>query len=464
MSSVSAYTLRRRAKLLASVLTSLAIAWMLIGTSVAEEPAASPAPAASPPSVQTSPSAAPAVAAPGPADAAATPAATPDAGTAAASLQKAKIVYLGKAYPEPLPLSYAERPITDKGIQGARLYIKEANQSGGFVGMGFDLVEAIVPANGDVVAKAKEILKDGDALIVADLEPADLIAVADLPEAKNSVIMNIRSSAEVLRQELCRQNVFHIIPDWAMRADALAQYLIVKKWPRWFVIRGDSPADKDYLAMIQRAAKRYGGKIVEERVYSFPPGARNLDSGYQQVQGQIPMTTQGAAAHDVIWVIDTDDNFGDYLPYRTSEPDLVVGTQGMQALAWDRSYTEYGAMTFQNDLLKRAKRDSTERDYTAWIGVRALTDAAMRSGKTDAQDIKKYLLSDDFNLEGHKGLALTFRSWDHQMRQPVILGGTRTPVSKSPQEGFLHEKNLTDTLGFDEPETKCKLLTEGNAK
>jgi hypothetical protein len=26
----------------------------------------------------------------------------------------------------------------------------------------------------------------------------------------------------------------------------------------------------------------------------------------------------------------------------------------------------------------------------------------------------------------------------------------------SPQEGFLHEKDVMDTLGYDEPETKCK--------
>jgi ABC transporter substrate binding protein (PQQ-dependent alcohol dehydrogenase system) len=418
--------------------------FMVTGPLRAQQPPATPA---APAAVTATPPAAPA-AAPAPAAEAAAPDQAP---------AKLPIVYLGKAYPEPLPLSYAERPIRDKGIQGARLYIKEANQSGGFVGMAFDLVEAIVPAKGDVVAKAKEILKKGDALIVADLEPEDLLAVADLPEAKNSVIMNIRSSQESLRQEQCRQNVFHIIPDWAMRADAIAQYLIVKKWPRWFVIHGDSAADKDYLAQIQRSAKRYGGKIVEERVYDLPPGARNLDSGYQQVQGQIPMVTQGAPTHDVIWVIDTDDNFGDYLPYRTSEPNLVVGTQGLQATAWDKSYTEYGAMTFQDDMLKLAKRDSTERDYTAWIGVRALTDAAMRSGKTTVPEIKQYILSDEFNLEGHKGLAMNFRSWDHQMRQPIILGGgTRTVVSKSPQEGFLHETNLTDTLGYDKPETKCK--------
>ena len=50
-----------------------------------------------------------------------------------------------------------------------------------------------MPANGDVVAKAKEILAKGDAFIIADLEPKDLLAVADLPEAKNSIIINIRS-------------------------------------------------------------------------------------------------------------------------------------------------------------------------------------------------------------------------------------------------------------------------------
>jgi ABC transporter substrate binding protein (PQQ-dependent alcohol dehydrogenase system) len=422
------------------VALSLLTIWVSSGVLLAEEPRA-------PAMVAEKPTAAPSAPAQG------VEAAAPDTPATA----KVPVYYLSKRYQEPLPLSYAERPIPDKGLQGARMYAKQANKSGAFVGMGFDLIEVIVPENGDVVAKAKEILKKGDALIVADLEAADLLAVADLPEAKNSIIMNIRSSGEVLRQEECRPNVFHIIPDWAMRADALGQYLIVKKWPRWLVIRGDSAADKDYLAQVERTAKRYGGKIVQEVVYPYPPGSRNLDSGYQQVQAQIPVVTEQTPDHDVVWVIDTDEFFGDYLPYRTYKPDLVVGTQGLQAVAWDKSYTEYGAMTFQNDLFKLAKRDATERDYTAWLGVRALTDAAMRAGKTTVPEIKEFILSKDFNLEGHKGIALNFRPWDHQMRQPVILGGgTRTIVSKSPQEGFLHEKNVTDTLGFDEPETKCK--------
>lgn len=394
-----------------------------------------------------------------PAAAPAAPAAAPAAPAAPAARAKntVGIHYLGKEYEEPLPLSYAEKPITDKGVQGARLMLKEANQAGNFVGYGFTMDEAIVPEDGDVVAKAKEILAKGDTFIIADLEPADLLAVADLPEAKNSVIMNIRSSATALRQEQCRSNVFHIIPDYAMRADALAQYLIWKKWPKWFVIRRDTPQDQDYLAQVQRSAARFGGKVVDDKVYDLPPGARNLDSGYQQVQSQIPMETEGAPEHDVAWVINSDDDFGDYLAYRTSTPRPVVGTQGLQATAWDKSYTESGGMHFQNAIPRLAKRQPVERDYTAWLGFRAIADAAMKSGTTAPQEVKAYMLSDQFKLEGFKGQAMSFRTWDHQMRQPIILGGgTRVPVSTSPQEGFLHPTNITDTLGFDEPETKCK--------
>jgi ABC transporter substrate binding protein (PQQ-dependent alcohol dehydrogenase system) len=381
----------------------------------------------------------------------------PKAAEAETATNAMTVIYLGKEYEEPLPLSYAEKPITDKGIQGARLMLKEAKQAGNFVGHDFELIEAIVPEDGDVVAKAKELLKGGDAFILADLEPDDLIAVADLPEAKNSIIMNIRSSATALREELCRINVFHVIPDYAMRADALAQYLVWKKWPRWFVIRRDTPEDQDYLAQVKRAATRFGGKVVGEKVYDLPPGARNLDSGHQQIQTQMPMVTEGASDHDVMWVINSDDDFGDYLMYRTHLPRPVVGSQGLQATAWDKSYTESGAMHFQNAIPRLAKRAPVERDYTAWLGFRALSDSAMKSGKTTPQELKTYLLSDDFKLEGFKGQAMSFRSWDHQMRQPVILGGgTRVPVSTSPQEGFLHPTNITDTLGFDKPESKCK--------
>ncbi|MEG6509047.1 ABC transporter substrate-binding protein [Methyloligella sp. 2.7D] len=367
-----------------------------------------------------------------------------------------KVVYLGKKYPEPPPLTIAEDIVTDKGIQGARVGIDDNNRTGQFTGQEFELVEAIIPADGDIVAKAKEVLKDGDALIVADLEPKDLLAVADLPQAQGSVILNIRDSDDKLRQKQCRYNVFHIIPSWAMRADAVAQYLIVKKWPRWFLIKGKAPSDEAFAKATERSAKRFGGKIVEDRVYKFETGSRRLDSGHQQVQSQMALATQGAPEHDIIWVADTQDGFGEYLMYRSYTPRPVVGTQGMRPVAWDDSYTEYGGMAFQRALRDKAHRKAVERDYTAWLAIRAIGEATVRSGKTAVKDLRDYMLSDKYKVAGFKGEAMNFRSWNHQLRQPVLLAGQRTIVSVSPQEGFLHPKYLTDTLGFDERESLCE--------
>jgi ABC transporter substrate binding protein (PQQ-dependent alcohol dehydrogenase system) len=367
-----------------------------------------------------------------------------------------KIVYVGKRYPEPLPLSLLDKPLTDEGVQGARLAVKENNMTGRLVEQHFELVEVVAKANEDVVPLVRAELANGQNLIVADLEPSDLLAVADLPEAKGAVIFNTRSSSDELRQESCRVNIFHIVPNWAMRADALAQYLSWKKWRRWFVIYGNTPGDKEYLAAIRRAAQKFGAKIVAERSYEFDAGSRRTDSGHQQIQTQMPMLTQGVPDYDVIFVADVGEAFGDYLLFRTYEPRPVVGSQGLQAVAWHRAFEQYAGTQLQNRFEKQAARFMTERDFTAWLGVRVVGEAVTRTARNAAADVNAYILSKDFEVAGFKGVGLTFRSWDHQMRQPMLLSGPRTLVSISPQDGFLHQKFLTDTMGFDEPETKCR--------
>jgi ABC transporter substrate binding protein (PQQ-dependent alcohol dehydrogenase system) len=366
------------------------------------------------------------------------------------------IHYLTKVYAEPAPLSLVDKMLTDNGLQGARLAIKDNNKSGAFLGQTYELIEDLVPYDGDVVAKAKEILSKGPAIIVADLEGKDLLAVADLPEAKSSIIFNVRLSDDALRGEQCRANIFHVAPSSSMRADALAQYLTWKKWPRWFLIRGTAPSDTDYVAAVERAASRFGGKIVEERKYTFEASNPRTDSGHQQVQTQMPQLTQGAPEHDVVWVADTVELFGEYVPYRVYDARPVVGTQGLIAVAWHRSYEQYAGMQMQNQFERFAKRVMTERDYSAWIAVRAVGEAVMRSSKTEVPAIRNYLLSDRFTVAAFKGEGLSFRRWDRQLRQRMLITGARSLVSMSPQEGFLHPKFLTDTLGYDEPETKCK--------
>lgn len=93
-------------------------------------------------------------------------------------------------------------------------------------------------------------------------------------------------------------------------------------------------------------------------------------------------------------------------------------------------------------------------------GSRSIGEAATRTGSTDPDELVAFMRGPEFGLGAFKGQALTFRDWDGQMRQPILLAGPRMLISVSPQDGFLHPGSLLDTLGDDRPESACRL--DGN--
>jgi ABC transporter substrate binding protein (PQQ-dependent alcohol dehydrogenase system) len=385
------------------------------------------------------------------------------AGVAPASAQSASagvteipIAYISEAVAKLPPLSLVDPDTTDQGLLGARLGIEDNNTTGRFTGQHFSLAETVLPAGGDVAGAFRDLVAGGQKLFVADLPAAALLAIAELPEAKDTLIFNVRAKDDALRGASCRANVLHVIPSYAMLADGLAQYLLWKRWTEWFLVVGAGPDDELFAAALRRAAKRFSAEIVEERVYDADPGARRSESGHVQIQKQMPAFTQGVE-YDVLVVADVRDAFGQYLPYRTWLARPVVGTQGLVPLAWHRSLEQWGATQMQNRFTDATGRWMSERDDAAWVAVRAISEATTRTKASDFAAIAAYIRSDQFGVAGFKGLALTFRDWDGQMRQPILLAEARTLVSVSPQEGFLHESNELDTLGVDRPESACRM-------
>ncbi len=386
--------------------------------------------------------------------AAAAPAAAQDTPAGVANIP---IAYITERVKELPPFSLVDQPTTDNGLMGARLGIEDNNTTGKFTKQKFTLDEAVVPAGGDVVAAFRDLLAKGHKFFIADLPAAQLLAIADVPEAKDTLIFNVQAKDDALRGEQCRANVLHTMPNYAILADGLAQYLMWKRWASWFLVVGTGDDDKLFAAALRRAADRFSATIVEERVFDATPGSRRTDTGYAQIQKQMPTFTQGVDDYDVLVVSDERDAFGEYLQYRTWDARPVVGTQGLVPTAWHRSQEQWGATQMQNRFTKFAGRWMTERDYAAWLAVRSISEATTRTNKTDYASVNAYIRGSDFGVAGFKGQKLTFRDWDGQLRQPVLLTGPRTLVSVSPQEGFLHEFSELDTLGFDRPETTCKL-------
>jgi ABC transporter substrate binding protein (PQQ-dependent alcohol dehydrogenase system) len=375
---------------------------------------------------------------------------------AAADALKVPIGYLARA--ERIEaISLVERPAADDGIAGAQLAIQDNNTTGKFLDQSFSLETIRLNARDDPVAAAMQLAGRGISLFITDL-PADiLLKVADAGRERGLIFFNAGASDDHLRQEDCRADIVHIAPSRSMLADALAQYLVWKRWRRWFLVVGSHDADKLYAAALRRAAGRFGAKISQERVFEDTGGARRSDSGLAQIQSQIPMFTQSAPDYDVLVAADESQIFAPYLPYRTSEPRPVAGSAGLVPTSWDASHDQWGAIQLQNRFRRSFSRRMTALDMQAWTAARVIGEAVEHVQSAEAQRILDFIKGPDFALAAFKGRKLTVRDWDLQLRQPILLADGRVIVSVSPQEGFLHQYSELDTLGIDRPETKCRL-------
>jgi ABC transporter substrate binding protein (PQQ-dependent alcohol dehydrogenase system) len=348
-----------------------------------------------------------------------------------------------------IEIVYLSTPGHDQAIAGVRVGIADDNGTGRFLGQSFRLNEV-------AVSDEKVETDPSWSLIVADLLAPQLLALADLPAMHDATILDVATADDALRQQSCRANVLHILPSRAMLADALMQYLVVKNWRRIMLLVGNEPGDALYAEAIRRAAKKFPVSIVADRKWSFNPAAQQADTGHFQVNAEVAEATRGED-YDVLVVADEAGNFGGQLAYRTDKPRPIAGTQGMTPTAWSPVFDEYASTQLQNRFQRKAHRPMTARDYAGWLAARAIGEAATRSGKTDPQAIGTYMRSSGFELAGYKGAPLSFRPWDGQLRQPVLLVDDRSLVSISPQPGFLHQFDELDTLGVDQPETQCRL-------
>ena len=287
------------------------------------------------------------------------------------------------------------------------------------------------------------------AAVIVDLPTAWTLAAATSSSAAKLVVLNAGNPADALREQDCRPNLFHTLPSERMAADALAQHLISRKWQRVLLLAGPTPDDAARLLVVQASIKRYGLKVAALRPFKLSADPRERDLAN-------PLLLTGNADYDAIWVVDAEREFARALPYRTALPRPVVGDAGLLAEAWSPRFERYGAPQLSRRFQRANQRPMTGIDWAAWQAAKAVLQAAMTSPTAPPAKAMQALTQPDFTLDGFKGVRLSFRAWDRQLRQPLMLTDGMGVIATAPVEGILHPKNVLDTLGADAPEKLCK--------
>ena len=363
-----------------------------------------------------------------------------------------KIVYLDRDQ-DP----FYESTLGDDGVArvgpsspfaGAELALKDIRAIGRAAGVSFQLEHRTLAPEEDAASAAARASEEGAIALILDLPEADFVAVAKALIPTKIAIFNIRHNSDLLRKDLCATHVFHIIPSASALSDALAQFVVRKNWRKVLMLVGPLPEDERLAASFAASAKKFGARIVDSKSFVYGNDPRKRE--------QINVALLSADAdYDVVFVADSSRDFGRFVPYRLSRPRLVIGTEGLEASAWSPLSEREGAPQVNHRFEREAHHGMSDMDWSAWMAVRAVADGVSRHAARSASDLVVVLSSDDLSLDLSKGIPGSFRSWDRQLRQPIMLHSADAVIDYAPLEGFLHEHSTLDTLGLAENEVTC---------
>jgi ABC transporter substrate binding protein (PQQ-dependent alcohol dehydrogenase system) len=357
--------------------------------------------------------------------------------------------------PRHQPIRASERLILrprEHPFVGAKVAIDEAQALSRVLKIDFAL-ERITVKSAEALAAALVQAHEarGIQFFIVDAPAEAFRSLAAAVKGRDLMLFNATAPDDSLRRELCAPEVVHTLPSLAMTMDGLMQHLVARKWRDVLVLEGPASADAAMVKSFESSAKKFGARIAAKR--AFKPGA---DPRERELNNPLLLTALNRD-YDVIFVADEAFDFARTLPYRTSRARPVVGSIDLEPVAWHWTWERHGGPQL-NARFQRASggRPMDGQDWAAWIAVKMVTQATLRVRAADFKAQRAFILGGN-GFDGYKGMAVSVRPWDQQLRQTVLLATPNAVVASAPVEGFLHRANTLDTLGDDEQETPCKL-------
>jgi ABC transporter substrate binding protein (PQQ-dependent alcohol dehydrogenase system) len=338
----------------------------------------------------------------------------------------------------------------NRPLPGAEIAIRESRILSRALKMKFSLQKSVGKSAAELVSEVERMSAGGVRYFLVDADANVLDALAKSTAGKNLLLFNISEPSDVLRASGCQVQLMHTLPSYAMRTDALAQMLIANNWRKALVLKGPLAEDAAYAAAFHASSRRFGVKITTTQDFVLSNDPRERGKNNVKL-----MTAQDD--YDVVFIADIEGEFGRYVPYQTNRPRPVIGTEGLVAEAWHWSWERHGAPQLNQRFENHAKRRMTGPDWAGWVAIKAIIESIVRTKTSEFKIVRAYLKGAAMTLDGYKGTPSSFRPWDNQLRQPILLRTHNAVIERAPLKGFLHPIENMDTLGFDRGDRKCRL-------
>lgn len=373
----------------------------------------------------------------------------------AAAPQHVKITFVQvDGDPRYAPIRASDRIVLkapEHPFAGAQVGIDEAAPLVRLLNTDFTLDRIEMKSPADVAQAVLQAADAGTHFFLIDAPAEAYRPLAAAVRGRDLLLFNVSEPDDALRRDLCAAEFVHVYPSRAQFMDALVQYVVSRKWNNLLELQGPSPDDAAMTAAFEHSVQKFGAHIVAQR--KFKPGTdpRNREQNDPALLSAINRD------FDVAFVADSDFDFARTVPYHLVRPRPVVGSIDLEPAAWHWTWDHNGAPQVNSRFEKRSDgRRMAGADWAAWVAVKMIVQSVLHTRSADFSTQRAFILGAG-SFDGDKGLAVSVRAWDHQVRQAVLLATPYEVVASAPIEGFLHQTNELDTLGDDQPESACHL-------
>jgi branched-chain amino acid transport system substrate-binding protein len=369
-----------------------------------------------------------------------------------------------------IPQSGFLSPMGEYMINAAKLAVEEINAAGGVLGRQLQLVPEDDQNPGVAVQKATKLIQQEkvDAL-VGTVSSAVCLAVMEVADRSKMLLVNTGSNSDEIRGKRCNFYTFSVEGSNSQYVNTIGRYLIKQKqYKRWYFLTSDYAFGHDLLRVSRMLLKKMGGTEIGSEL--IPTGTMDFSSYLLKVRNLKPdVVFQNLAGTDQTNFMKQYAEFGLTMEVAGGLIDTLlmwpvgVGSiTGSFPLLWwyDLPYDE--TKRFAAAFTKKYGKPPENQAWGDYYSTKAIAMAIQQAGTTDSKKVVEAM--EKIKFDGGKGRQLYFRSWDHQLMQPMWVAlGKKKDESKDQWDiwkiaGEVPDKNEDlEVIASTKEENACEM-------
>jgi branched-chain amino acid transport system substrate-binding protein len=327
-----------------------------------------------------------------------------------------------------IPLSGFLAPMGDFATKAGQLAAEEINAAGGVLGRQVQMLADDETNPGVAVQKAtKFIQQDKVDFLLGTVSSAVALAVMDVAERNQKIFINSGSNSDEIRGAKCNYFTFCSEACNTQYVKAIGRYLVkAKNYKTFYILTSDYAFGHDLTRVTRRLLAELGGtkEIGHDLV---PTGTADYSSYLLKVRNANPeVVFCNVAGGDQTTFLKQYTEFGLKNDVAGGVTDTVLmwnagkeTAQGVWTIIWwgdlDNAYTK-------NFVTKYRQRFGFPPENQAWgdyTSIKVLAEAIKMAGTTDSKKVVEAL--EKIRFDGGKGRELYYRTYDHQLMQPMYV-------------------------------------------